>query len=111
MNEEFHKQAPLLYHNKEAYSYGNYYQLPQGITDKIFKSLDGRNGSQLKLMLVLLGTIGNGTFRVSQKWVEDHTGLSQPAYVRARKALIDRGWLVLDGGCLAIDIAAIMEEE
>lgn len=110
MSEKIFKQAPLLYHNKEAYSFGNFYQIPQAVADKIFQKLDGRNGSQMKIMLVLLGTIGNGTFRVTEKWILERTGLQQPAYVRARGELIRKGWLVLDAGCLAIDIGAIMED-
>lgn len=105
---ELHKQAPRLYHNKEDYFVGNFYQLPQQILDKVFEQLDGKCGNQIKLMVVLLGTIGNGSFRVSQRWVQERTGLSQVSYIRARQKLVEKGWLVLDGGCLAIDISEIL---
>lgn len=77
--------------------------------DKIFQKLDGRHGSQIKLLVVLLGTIGNGSFRVSEEWVRQRTGMSQVNYNVARKALVEKGWMVLtDDGCVVIDVNAIM---
>lgn len=48
-------------------------------------------------MIVLVGTKPD-TFQVSEKWILDRTGLSEDSYKRARKALIDRGWLSLIPG-------------
>lgn len=77
--------------------------------DKIFQKLDGKHGSQIKLLVVLLGTIGNGSFRVSEEWVRQRTGMSQVNYNVARKALVEKGWMVLtDDGCVVIDVNAIM---
>lgn len=77
--------------------------------DKIFQKLDGNHGNQIKLLVVLLGTIGNGSFRVSEEWIRQRTGMSQPAYNKARKALIEKGWIVLtDDGCIVVDVNTIM---
>ena len=54
----------------------------------------------MKIMWVLLGTAGDGSFRVSEKWIQERTGMSQQAYNRARKALVERGWLRLEKGCI-----------
>ena len=70
-----------------------FYQLPQDIMDIIFNQLDGKNGNQMKIMIVLLGTVGDGSFRVSEKWICERTGTVQQSYNRARKSLVERGWL------------------
>ena len=54
----------------------------------------------MKIMWVLLGTAGDGACRVSEKWRQERTGMSQQAYNRARKALVERGWLRLEKGCI-----------
>lgn len=76
---------------------------------RIFAQLDGHKGNQIKLIIVLLGTIGNGSFRVSEKWIQEQTGMPQSAYSKARKSLIEKGWMVLtDDGCIVVDVNAIM---
>ena len=97
-----YKQAPKLYHNKSDYKYTNYYNLPQNLMDCIFQKLDGKCGNQIKLMTVLLGTLGDGSFGVSEKWICDRTGMVQQTYNTARKALIERGWLYLEDGKLYV---------
>jgi len=69
------KQAPKLLHNKNKYESNNYYNLPQELMDSVFTQLDGKCGNQIKLIIVLLGTLGNGTFGVSEKWICDRTGM------------------------------------
>ena len=91
-----YKQAPKLYHNKNNFYENNYYGLPQELMDCVFQQLDGKCGNQIKLMIVLLGTAGDGTFGVSEKWICDRTGMLQQTYNTARKALIERGWIYLD---------------
>ena len=93
-----YKQAPKLYHNKSHFNANNYYNLPQDLMDCIFQQLDGKCGNQVKLMTVLLGTLGNGSFGVSEKWICERTGMVQQTYNTARKALIERGWIYLEEG-------------
>ena len=91
-----YKQAPKLYHNKSSFNCKNYYNLPQELMDYVFKQLDGKCGNQIKLMTVLLGTLGDGTFGVSEAWICDRTGMIQQTYSNARKALVERGWIYVE---------------
>lgn len=93
------QQAPQLNHKgKKMEKNTPFYQLPQDIMDIIFNKLDGKNGNQMKIMIVLLGTVGDGSFRVSEKWICERTGMVQQSYNRARKALVERGWLQVEDG-------------
>lgn len=103
------KQAPKLYHTGKKHQ-GNFYQLPQDLMDIVFNKIDGKCGNQIKLMCVLLGTQGNGTFGVSEKWICERTGMVQQTYNKARKALIDRGWLKQEDGKLFVLISFIYAE-
>ena len=100
------RQAPKLYHSQEKEK-KNTYMLPQKLMDSVFNQLDGKHGNQIKLMTVLLGTAGNGSFAVSEKWICDRTGMDQSNYNRARKALIEKGWLKLENGHIYVDFDAI----
>ena len=93
-----YKQAPKLYHNKDNFKSKNFYNLPQELMDCVFQQLDGKCGNQIKLMTVLLGTLGDGTFGVSEAWICDRTGMIQQTYNTARKALVERGWIYLENG-------------
>lgn len=95
------QQAPRLIHQgKKFIEKIPFYQVPQDLMDIILHKLDGKSGNQMKIMWVLLGSAGDGSFRISEKWICERTGMSQPAYIRARKALIERGWLRLEKGCI-----------
>ena len=97
-----YKQAPKLYHNKSSFNSKNYYNLPQELMDQIFQQLDGKCGNQIKLMTVLLGTLGDGSFGVSEKWICERTGMVQQTYSNARKALVERGWIYVEDGKLYV---------
>lgn len=100
------RQAPKLYHlgQKEK---RDFYLLPKNLMNPIFIQLNGKQGNQIKLISVLIGTAGDGSFSVSEKWICDRTGMDQSSYCRAHKALIDRGWLRLEKGKLLVDFRAI----
>ena len=100
------KQAPKLYHTGKKHD-TIFYQLPQDLMDIIFTKIDGKSGNQIKLMCVLLGTQGNGSFGVSEKWICERTGMTQQTYSKARKALIEKGWLKLEDGKLFVLISDI----
>lgn len=97
-----YKQAPKLYHNKTSFNDKNYYNLPQGLMDRVFNELDGKCGNQIKLIITLLGTLGDGTFGVSEAWICERTGMVQQTYSTARKALMERGWVYLEDGNLYV---------
>lgn len=107
-----YKQAPKLYHNKNKYDNGkDFYKLPYRIMNVIFNELSGQCGNQIKLMCVLLGTVGDGSWGVSEKWVQERTGMIEQTYNAARKALINKGWLKLEDGKLYVLIDEIMKNE
>jgi len=101
------RRAPKLYHTgtKEP---KDFYKLPQRLMDCVFNDLNGKQGNQIKLITVLLGTKGDGGFGVSEKWICARTGMDQPNYVRARKALIQKGWLKMEAGKLYVNFEAIL---
>ena len=67
------------------------YLLPQKLCDILFNEL-GNKSAQLRIMMVLCGT--KTGFFVSEKWILDRTGLLHQNYIRARKELEDKGWLI-----------------
>ena len=109
---ENYRQAPRLVHKgkKLVNPTDRFWQLPQVLMSNIFNELNGKCGNQIKLMCLLIGTAGNGSFRVSTKWVLDQTGMDETGYKRARKELIERGWLIHEGGTLIVDFDRIWAE-
>lgn len=85
--------APILSFDKPKEKGTNYYELPQKLMDIIFKKL-GNSSAQLRIMIVLIGT--KPGFGISEQWMLERTGLSQPSYIKARKALVDMGWITLE---------------
>ena len=84
-----YNQAPELKFNGTKGT-GQFYMIPQELADIVFKEL-GNCSAQLRIMLVLLGT--KEGFRISEKWILDRTGLQHSSYIKARQALVARGWL------------------
>lgn len=60
-------QAPAFYKTgKEYKSNRRFYSITQEAADAVFQQLPGKNGNELKIMVVLLGTLGDGSFRISE---------------------------------------------
>lgn len=87
------KQAPKLQFSSPIKNTKQYYHLPQDIMDTLFRTL-GTSPAQLRIMIVLLGT--KEGFLVSEKWICERTGLNHSSYIKARKGLIDKGYIELD---------------
>ena len=106
---ENYRQAPRLIHRgKKFVNKGDvFWQLPQVLMSNVFNELSGKHGNQIKLMCLLLGTVGTGEFRVSEKWVMEQTGMDETGYKRARKQLVERGWLTHADGTICVNIDAI----
>lgn len=86
-------------YDRENRPHGYYfYQLPVLIMDYICETLDGKNGTMLKIMMVLIGT--DRDFGVSEKWMCDRIGVknrdSAKSYYRARNELHRMGWIEYD---------------
>ena len=119
MADELYKQAPALKVLGEEFILGRYNDTtnPNGerfetiapsLRRAVMQSLDGKNGAMLKIMWVLLGTLKDGSFKVSQKWIMNETGISSAqVYYKARKGLENLGWLIVEDGCIYLDCDAI----
>lgn len=104
-----YNQAPVLYFDKPKDKGTNYYELPQVLTDIIFKKL-GNSSAQIRLMIVLIGT--KPGFALSEKWILDRTGLTSSSYSNARTALIKRGWITLvPAESITVNFTNILKEE
>lgn len=104
------KQAPKLIHRGSKFldpEHKRFYQIPQEAGDIIFNEIDYRAAAQVKIMIILMGTEGNGTFGVSEKWMQDRTGTSKDGYLKARKALEEKGWLTVEDGKIYVNFDAI----
>lgn len=105
----YYQNAPQLYHNAGK-GKGIFYKLPQEIMDVVFRELDGKNGNALKLMTVLMGTAGDGRFRISAEWIRQRTGMSKSNYHRTKKALQEMGFLFVEDGKIIVNIKGILEK-
>lgn len=60
-------QAPAFYKTGQDHKSNNrFYSITQEAADAVFQQLPGKNGNEIKIMIVLLGTLGDGTFRISE---------------------------------------------
>ena len=105
------RQAPILIHEGAIMNSPQFYLIDQSLIESIFRQLSGKNGNALKLILFLLGNSGSGSFRVSEKKVEDATGMSKKSYQRARAELIEMGWLRHEKGKLIVLVHKIIDTE
>lgn len=105
---ENYRKAPKLYHvGKKTLRGEQFTSIPNDILEIIFNNLQGKCGNEIKLMILLIGTIGDGSFGVSEAWLASVTGMSKQAYGTARRSLVKKGWLIHKKGYLAVDFNAI----
>jgi hypothetical protein len=102
-------QAPILGFIGEKFEKDKqHYEIPQDIADIVFNELKDQS-VKIRLMLVLIGT--KEGWGVSEDWLLQRTGISHSSYIRARKELIDKGWLsagkIKDKNVILIDFDAI----
>ena len=107
---ENYRRAPKLYHDidKSKLDNGMFISVPQKILRVLFTNLDGKCGNQIKLIMMLVGTIGNGKFAISEKWIMDMCGFSQPCYIRARQELVKKGWVEVSNGKIIVKMSKIL---
>ena len=104
------RKAPKLVHNgaKSENKKEVFYMLPQRLMDAVFNKLDGKNGNAIKLMVVLLGTCGDGSFGISEEFIRQRTGMTKSNYHRARKMLEeDYKFLTVKDGIITVNIDVI----
>lgn len=71
----------------------------------LFNTIPTRNAAELKVMLVLTGQAEG--FKAPQSWVEAQCGITHSAYMNARKALVERGWLTHEDNCITVNFDEI----
>lgn len=106
------RQAPILGRigSKEEFKSKTKYIFPEDLWSAFGYVLGGKCGSQILLMGLLVGTSQEGNFRVSEKWVESRIKLNQQCYNSARRALVDRGWLVVKQDRILINYPKIYQD-
>lgn len=92
-SKEYIKQAPAVVYNGEKQHEDNKWtcMYPVELQKIIFNSIDYRSSAELRVMLALVGCAEG--FKISEKWIEEHTGVSHSSYIRARQNLEKRGWI------------------
>ena len=102
-------QAPILGFIGDKFEKDKqHYEIPQDVADIVFNELKDQS-VKIRLMLVLIGT--KEGWGVSEDWLLQRTGISHSSYIRARKELIDKGWLsagkVKDKNVILVDFETI----
>lgn len=103
-------QAPKLYYSQEAKMKGKdkgFTMRSIALEDKIMQ--ESNNVGEVKLMFFLTANAGDGSFGVAEKTVLDRCGMSESTYKRAKKALIEKGWITaVSGKSITVNIEKIM---
>ena len=86
------RHAPKLY-IEGAKGSKDWAKIPMDVMSKVFQVLDGKNGNAIKIMMVLLGTKGTGSFSVTEKFITTHTGMTKQSYHRTMHDLAYIGFL------------------
>lgn len=84
MSDRYNQAPAFIKRGKDYEEHGRFYSITQEAADRVMNGLNGRCGNELKIMMVLLGTLGDGSFRISEKWILDRTGMEHSSYIRAR---------------------------
>ncbi len=103
-----YRQGPRLIHEGSK-SEGLFYQLPQSMVANIFQNFDGKNGNQIKLLIVLLGNKGDGTFRLTEAWIMQQTGMTKSNYHRTMDALEEKGYVTRENGKVILNLPLLTE--
>lgn len=100
--------APQVFHDKEDKP-KTYVIYPSELFSAVNILL---SGNEAKVLLVLIGCKGDGSFSPSIKYMLNMTGISQTSnYYRARKQLETKGYITTDEkGNLYIDTQKILSE-
>ena len=104
MSENF-RQAPRLYvEGRKCKGDGTDYYLPGDIMDIIFQEFDGKNGNAIKLMVVLIGTRGDGSFRITEQFIQNRTGMTKSNYHRTRNVLAEKGFIYVGENSITVNL-------
>ena len=99
--------TPRLYDEASKIE-GNYHRVPWKLMDAVCQVIGFRNGADMKLLLVLLGTKGDGTFYLGNECIRERTGLSKAQYYATRRRLMAAGYMKKRGRDYVVDVDAIL---
>lgn len=101
------RSAPRVIHIGEKGT-GNFVQLPYSLLEGLFAKLDGRHGNAIKVMIYLLGLKGDGSFKLSKKWILKQTGMSAQKYYETMQYLEQEGLIErMPGSVILVNINEI----
>lgn len=104
-----YRNAPKLYHEGSKPK-GYFYQLPQRLMDAVFQKFDGKNGNAIKILVALIGTAGDGSFAISEKWIKARTGIGKQSYHRTMDSLVASGYVIKENGKVILNLPLLMED-
>lgn len=105
---ENYSKAPKLVHKGDKNgSCKNITIIPNDLLEIIFNKLSGKQGNVIKLIIYLIGTVGDGSFSITEKHVCNATGMLKSAYIEARKTLKDLNWIELRSGKIYLNFDII----
>lgn len=107
---ENYRNAPKLYHEGSKPK-GYFYQLPQRLMDAVFQKFDGKNGNAIKILVALIGTAGDGSFAISEKWIKARTGIGKQSYHRTMDSLVASGYVIKENGKVILNLPLLMEDK
>lgn len=105
-----YRQAPILEFDKDKSSVcSSFSQIPNNVMEIIFQKL-GNKVRLMKIMLVLIGT--KEGFAISEKYICQKACLDASNYRKARKELIEMGWItLLPSEAIRVNFSTILGEE
>lgn len=103
------RPAPQLFHDKQDPQKGMQFVVyPQELI-KAINHLCTYN--EQKVLLILLGCKGDGSFRPSTEYVLDMTGITKPNhYFTIRKNLEDKGYIITEENRIHVETTKILED-
>ena len=105
-----YRQAPRLEFDKNKEQVCSTFDaIPSNVADAMFRQL-GNKFRLYKIMHILIGT--KPGFAISEKFICERAGLDESNYRKARKELIEMGWLtLLPSEMIKVNFSAILGEE
>jgi transcription initiation factor IIE alpha subunit len=100
----------VLPKNKEG-NMDNQYNgcIPLDILKVVCKTFGDEEGNEIKLVFSLVLERGDGSVRITERWIKKHTGMSTEEYDKAICHLCDLGWVTYNDDNLTLNFDKIKE--
>ncbi|MBQ2700089.1 MAG: hypothetical protein IJF65_02925, partial [Clostridia bacterium] len=84
---------------------------PHSLMNAVFQKFDGKHGNAIKLLVVMIGSAGDGSFALSEKMIERRTGIGKQSYHRTMDSLVSLGYVIREKGRVILNLPLLMEDE